>query len=71
MIAYWSAGEWLVIPHNVMWRHEIVNLPEVAVTYCPLTGSTLAFARGGVDGAEFGLSGPLYKANLLPSSSGT
>lgn len=65
VIAYWSAGEWLVIPHNVMWRHEIVNLPEVAVTYCPLTGSTLAFARGGVDGAEFGVSGLLYKANLV------
>lgn len=65
VIAYWAAGEWLVIPHNVMWRHEIVNLPEAAVTYCPLTGSALAFFRGDVDGAELGVSGLLYKANLI------
>ena len=36
-------GEWLALPHNVMYRHEIVNLnvadERVAVTYCPLTGS--------------------------------
>jgi hypothetical protein len=33
VIAYWSGGEWLVIPHNIMWRHEIVNLPEAVITY--------------------------------------
>jgi len=65
VIAYWASGEWLVIPHNIMWRHEIVNLPEVAVTYCPLTGSALAFARGDVGGAEFGVSGLLYHTNLI------
>ena len=65
VIAYWSAGEWLVIPHNIMWRHEIVNLPEVSITYCPLTGSALAFARGSAGGAEFGVSGLLYNANLI------
>lgn len=65
VLAYWSAGEWLVVPHNILWRHEIVNLPEVAITYCPLTGSALAFARGSVGGAEFGVSGLLYNANLI------
>lgn len=65
VIALWSAGEWLVIPHNIMWRHEIVNLTETAVTYCPLTGSAMAFARSSVDGAEFGVSGLLYQANLI------
>jgi len=65
VIAVWEGGEWLVIPHNIMWRHEIVNLPEVTVTYCPLTGSALAFARLSVSGAEFGVSGLLYQANLV------
>lgn len=62
-------GEWLALPHNVMYRHEIVNLnvadERVAVTYCPLTGSALAFDRGLVDDAEFGVSGLLYQANLI------
>ena len=65
IIALQEGGEWLAIPHNVMWRHEIVNLPEVTVTYCPLTGSALAFARLSVSGAEFGVSGLLYNANLI------
>ncbi|MEQ8330284.1 MAG: DUF3179 domain-containing protein [Longimicrobiales bacterium] len=65
VIGYWNNGEWLVIPHNIMWRHEIVNLPEVTITYCPLTGSALAFARSSVGGAEFGVSGLLYNANLI------
>lgn len=62
-------GEWLAIPHNIMYRHEIVNLSrgseQVAVTYCPLTGSALAFDRSSVDGAEFGVSGLLFQANLI------
>ncbi len=64
-----TEGEWLVIPHNVMYRHEIVNLDRgderIAVTYCPLTGSALAFDRASVGGAEFGVSGLLYQANLV------
>ena len=61
--------EWLAIPHNLMYRHEIVNLnrgsEQIAVTYCPLTGSALAFERGSVGGAEFGVSGLLFQANLI------
>ena len=63
------AGEWLALPHNVMYRHEVVNLDRggqaIAVTYCPLTGSALAFDRASVGGAEFGVSGLLYQANLI------
>lgn len=62
-------GEWLAVPHNIMYRHEIVNLnrnsEQVAVTYCPLTGSALAFDRSSAGGAEFGVSGLLYQANLV------
>lgn len=60
-----SSG-WVAIPHNIMWVHEIVNLDDgMAVTYCPLTGSAMAFSRASVGGAELGVSGLLYQANLI------
>jgi hypothetical protein len=62
-------GEALAIPLNIFWWHEIVNLDvadrQVAVTHCPLTGSSLAFDRAAVSGAEFGVSGLLYQNNLI------
>ena len=69
VIGVQAGGEWLAIPHNVMYRHEIVNLnrgsEQIVVTYCPLTGSALAFDRTPLGGAEFGVSGILYQANLI------
>lgn len=69
VIGVFVDGEWLAVPHNIMYRHEIVNLDrgseQVAITYCPLTGSALAFDRSSVDGAEFGVSGLLFQANLI------
>lgn len=64
-------SEMLAIPHNILWYHEIVNLNRsrvglrLAVTYCPLTGSALAFDRSVVGGDEFGVSGLVYKNNLV------
>lgn len=62
-------GEPIAVPLNIMWWHEIVNLEAdghaVAVTHCPLTGSSLAFDRGLVENAEFGVSGLLFKNNLV------
>ena len=62
-------GQWLAIPHNILWYHEIVNLnagsERVAVTYCPLAGSSIVFDRAGVGGAEFGVTGYLYQTNLI------
>lgn len=59
----------LAIPLNIFWWHEIVNLDnggsQVAITHCPLTGSTLAFDRATVGGAELGVSGLLYRNNLV------
>lgn len=60
----------LAVPHDILWHHEIVNLDNwvdhpIAVTYCPLTGSSLAFDREAVDGAEFGVSGLLLQRNLV------
>ncbi len=62
-------GEVLAVPHNILWWHEIVNLERggeaVAVSYCPLTGSSMTFDRSGVGGAEFGVSGLLFNNNLV------
>ena len=63
------SGQPMAIPLNILWWHEIVNLnvagSQVAVTHCPLTGSSLVFDRGGAAGAEFGVSGLLYRNNLI------
>ncbi|MFB6273899.1 MAG: DUF3179 domain-containing protein [Salinibacter sp.] len=60
----------LAVPHSILWSHEIVNVDNwagrtFAVTYCPLTGSSLAFDRSAINGAEFGVSGLLFKNNLV------
>lgn len=58
-------------PHPILDWHEIVNdkiagIP-LAITYCPLTGTAIAWRRE-IAGAEttFGVSGLLYNANLMP-----
>jgi hypothetical protein len=57
------------IPLNILWWHEIVNLDiadlRLAVTHCPLTGSSLVFDRSAIDGLTLGVSGLLFKNNLL------
>jgi hypothetical protein len=61
--------EVVAIPINILWWHEIVNLElgsrTLAVTHCPLTGSSLAFDRAPLGGVEFGVSGLLYRNNLI------
>ena len=61
------AGEYIAVPHNILWWHEIANFNEVslAVTYCPLTGSSMVFDRRAAEGAELGVSGLLFKNNLV------
>ncbi|HUF68182.1 MAG TPA: DUF3179 domain-containing (seleno)protein [Longimicrobiales bacterium] len=65
---FWN-GQAIAIPHNIGWWHEIVNLDleglQVAVTFCPLTGSSLAFDRSAIGGSTFGVSGLLYRNNLI------
>lgn len=62
-------GTYLAIPHNILWWHEIVNLNSLqtplAITYCPLTGSSMVFDRSSVRGVEFGVSGLLFSNNLV------
>ena len=62
-------GQAIAVPLNILWHHEIVNMSvasfNVAVTHCPLTGSSLVFDRGAVNPVEFGVSGLLYLNNLI------
>jgi hypothetical protein len=62
-------GQYIAIPHNILWHHEIVNFDSLgvplAVTYCPLTGSSMVFNRSGVGGDTFGVSGLLFQNNLI------
>ncbi len=62
-------SEFIAIPLNIGWWHEVVNLSRgslrLSVTHCPLTGSSLAFDRSAVGGAEFGVSGLLFMNNLM------
>ncbi|MGH8936289.1 MAG: DUF3179 domain-containing protein [Acidimicrobiia bacterium] len=64
-------GRVVAYPQLVLVWHEIVNdtFPDgpLSVTYCPLTGSTVAF-RGTASSGEaytFGTSGNLVSSNLL------
>jgi len=62
-------GRSIAVPLRILWWHEIVNFDfgerRIAVTLCPLTGSSLAFDRAAVDGREFVVSGLLYMNNLM------
>lgn len=57
-------------PHNILWHHEIVNDTVggewVSVTFCPLTGSGVAFDPI-LNGArlDLGVSGLLFANNLV------
>lgn len=59
-------GEPRAYPQDVLAQHEIVNDTlggtNIAVTYCPLTGTAMGFKRGGT---TFGVSGDLLNSNLV------
>ncbi len=68
-----SGREARAYPRRVLEVHEIVNdelgRRRVAVTYCTLCGTAVAYAAGGVPGAEgplvFATSGLLQRSNKL------
>lgn len=61
-----EGGRARAYPQRILVWHEIVNdVPgqiPLAITYCPLTGTVLAFERGGT---TFGVSGRLVNSNLI------
>ncbi len=60
-----------IYPHPILDWHEIINDEingtKFALTYCPLTGTGIAWDRV-INGKEttFGVSGLLYNSNLIP-----
>jgi len=58
-------------PHPILDWHEIVNdeigSENIALTYCPLTGTGVGWGRD-INGSttEFGVSGLLFNTNLMP-----
>ena len=60
----------IAYPHKLLNWHEIVNDKignyHISVSYCPLTGSGMAWNRS-INGQEitFGVSGLLYNSNLI------
>lgn len=66
-----------IFPQRIMVWHEIVNMTDLSascsLTYCPLTGSVIAYLYPDGDGVSFGTSGNLINSNLLmyERSSGT
>jgi hypothetical protein len=54
----------LAVPLDVLFESEVINTEKwggrpLAITFCPLTSSTLVFDRMAVDGAQFEISGLL------------
>lgn len=62
-------GQPIAVPLRIGWWHEIVNFDvggsHVAVTYCPLTGSSLVFDRRAAGNNTLGVSGLLFMNNLI------
>ncbi len=62
-------GVHFAYPYKILNYHEIVNDNiggnDLAITYCPLTGSGISFNRSPVNNSEFGVSGRLYENNLI------
>ncbi len=71
VIAVQHRGEARAYPLQIMTWHEIVNDTiggtPVAVTFCPLCNTAIAFERPLIDGTPttFGTSGKLINSNLL------
>lgn len=63
-------GEIYAFPQRILVWHEVVNDiiggEQISITYCPLTGSSLAF-RGDIETANttLGVSGRLLNSNLV------
>jgi hypothetical protein len=71
VLGYVQGNDARAYPHSILDWHEIINdavgNSDIAVTYCPLTGTGIGWNRminGNV--TTFGVSGLLYNSNLIP-----
>lgn len=71
VVGYVSNGEARAYPHKIFNWHEIINDDingrKVAITHCPLTGTSVGWERT-YNGrtTTFGVSGLIYNTNLMP-----
>lgn len=71
VIGFADGDEARAYPHHILDWHEIINDRvgelNIALTYCPLTGTGIGWNRE-IDGkvTTFGVSGLLYNSNLIP-----
>ncbi len=71
VIGFVYGDEARAYPHQILDWHEIINdqvgEANIALTYCPLTGTGIGWDRE-IDGevTTFGVSGLLYNSNLIP-----
>lgn len=68
---YETSDEVYIYPQRILVWHEIVNDTfndeNISITYCPLTGSTIAYTGtvGTVENTDYGTSGKLLNSNLV------
>ncbi|MEM9657004.1 MAG: DUF3179 domain-containing protein [Planctomycetota bacterium] len=70
VVGFAANGESRAYPIKILNYHEVINDVvggvDVAITYCPLCDSALAFDRRTSSGVrEFGVSGLLFNSNVL------
>ncbi len=70
VVGVFLEGEYRAYPHMILNWHEVVNDSVLSnnfvLSYCPLTGSALAWdVDDGAGNPEFGVSGLLYNSNLI------
>lgn len=55
-------GEHRAYPIKILNWHEVINDGKVLITYCPLTGSAIAYENQGL---TFGISGKVFNSNSV------
>ena len=70
VVGLFHEGVYQAYPHEILNWHEVVNdsveSNSFVLSYCPLTGSALAWdVDDGSGNPEFGVSGLLYNSNLI------
>ncbi|MCK5701432.1 MAG: DUF3179 domain-containing protein [Cyclobacteriaceae bacterium] len=71
VVGFQSGDQARAYPHKILDWHEIINDEvngiNVAITYCPLTGTGIAWDRKiREEITTFGVSGLLFNTNLIP-----
>lgn len=70
VVGVFHQGEYRAYSHNILNWHEVVNdsvsSDSFVLSYCPLTGSSLAWnVNDNARNPQFGVSGLLYNSNLI------